>query len=411
MGSKRNKSGGPRIVVVGGAGAMGRITVRDLVETAPADVEIVIADYNHAEAKKLAKSFKDRRHVKHQFCDVTDVEGTAKALKGAFATINSVQHQFNVRVMKACLAAGTHYCDLGGLFHVTREQLELHSAFKKKRLLALLGIGAAPGVVNVLARSAADSMEEVSEIHCIVGNVDLTEGRPSTPLGTSYSIQTILEEASLPAALFTGGKFTFVEAMSDPQPVNFPAPVGVKKPARTIHSEVATLPLSYKDKGVQEVSFKIAFSEDLDEKLRFIRSIGLISDEKIQVGKAKVTPRSVLLRVLAGLPKAEPFTGVPNEYEVVRAVVRGKRGGKLIEETVDCHTPGIPEWGFGVDVDTGCPPSIAMQMLARGEITGVGTLPPEIAIPPEPFFHELAKRKMKVERAIVELDSSNKAAS
>jgi saccharopine dehydrogenase-like NADP-dependent oxidoreductase len=390
---------------------MGRITVRDLVETAPADVEIVIADYNDVEGKKLAKSFKARRHVKHEFCDVTDVAATAKVLKGAFATINSVQHQFNLRVMKACLSAGTHYCDLGGLFHVTREQLELHSAFKKKRLLALLGIGAAPGVVNVLARSAADKMDEVHEIHCIVGNVDMTEGRPSTPLGTSYSIQTILEEASLPAAFFTGGKFTFVDAMSGAEEVNFPAPVGIKKPACTIHSEVATLPLSYKNKGVREVSFKIAFSEDLDEKLRFLKAIGMISDKEIRLGKAKVTPRDVLLRVLAGLPKAPPFTGVPNEYEVVRAVVRGVANGKRIEETVDCHTPGLPEWGFGVDVDTGCPPSIAMQMLARGEITGIGALPPEVAIPAEPFFRELEKRKMKVERSVIELGPTTPAES
>lgn len=389
---------------------MGQITVRDLVETAPDDVEIVIADYNEAAAKKLAKSYKAQRPVKSVFCDVTDVSGTAKMLKGAFAAINSVQHQFNVRVMKAALAAGAHYCDLGGLFHVTRQQLELDKQFRKKKLVAILGIGAAPGVVNVLARSAADKMDKVREIHCIVGNVDMTVGRPTTALGTSYSIQTILEEASMPAAFFTGGKFTFVDPMSGAEEVQFPAPVGVRKPARTIHSEVATLPLTYKKKGVQEVSFRIAFSDDLDEKLRFLRAIGMLDEAHVQVGKAKVSPREVLLKVLGKLPKAPPFTGVPNEYEVVRAVVRGEIGGRSVEETVDCHTPGMPEWGYGVDVDTGCPPSIAMQMLARGEIEGTGTLAPEVAIPAEPFFRELEKRKMKIERSTKELGDTNSAA-
>src|SRR5204863_7505035 len=116
----------------------------------------------------------------------------------------------------------------------------LHARFEAAGLLAILGIGAAPGVVNVLSRSVADDMDVVREIHVKVGNVDRTPGRPSSPLGTSYSLQTILEESTQPAAVFTKGKFTFVEAMSGQEEVRFPAPVGVRRPAYTIHSEVAT---------------------------------------------------------------------------------------------------------------------------------------------------------------------------
>jgi saccharopine dehydrogenase-like NADP-dependent oxidoreductase len=125
------------------------------------------------------------------------------------------------------------------------------------------------------------------------------------------------------------------------------------------------------------------------------------------VGKAKVSPRAVLQAVLARQPKVS-WDGEPDEYEVVRAVVRGVEGGELVEHTVDCHTPGIPTWGFGVDVDTGCPPSIVMQMLARGQITGRGTLPPEVAVPAEPFFAELLKRGMTVRRSRVVLGSGAK---
>jgi saccharopine dehydrogenase-like NADP-dependent oxidoreductase len=53
---------------------------------------------------------------------------------------------------------------------------------------------------------------------------------------------------------------------------------------------------------------------------------------------------------------------------------------------------------MGIDVDTGCPPSIAMQMLARGEIPARGCLPPEVAIPAAPFFEELHRRGMTVRR-------------
>ena len=89
-------------------------------------------------------------------------------------------------------------------------------------------------------------------------------------------------------------------------------------------------------------------------------------------------------------------TGPVDEYEVLRVTVRGTRGGQAVEEISDCHVPGIPAWQLGVDVDTGCPPSIVAQMLVRGEIAVRGVLPPEKAVQPGPFFAALEKRGMKV---------------
>jgi lysine 6-dehydrogenase len=374
---------------------MGRIVVRDLAETAGPAVKIIIADYNHGAARQLARPFGTRaRAVK---VDVTQIAATARALTGAFAIINCCQHEFNLPVMEAALRAGAHYCDLGGLFHVTRRQLALHARFRRAGLLALLGIGAAPGIVNLLARAAADDMERVDEIHILVGNVDRTPGRQPGIFGASYSLQTILDEASLPAAIFTGGKLAFVAPMSAPQAVRFPAPVGLRHPARTLHSEVATLPLTYRTKGLREVSFRIAFPDALADRLRFLHALGMTSSVPIQVGKLRVAPRDLLTALHRRLPRSATG-GPPDEHEVLRVVVRGARQGKDVEEVLDCRTRGIAAWGLGVDVDTGCPPSIAMQLLAAGLITARGVLPPERAIPVAPFFAELAKRGMRVHR-------------
>jgi saccharopine dehydrogenase-like NADP-dependent oxidoreductase len=399
------------IVVAGGAGAMGRITVRDLVETAPDDVEVVIADYNLPAAKALAKSYASQRSVRAMRIDIKNVAGTAKALKGAFGVIGAVQHQLNVPLMQACLKAGAHYTDLGGLFHYTRKQLPLHKRFEKAGLLAVLGMGAAPGVVNVMARAAADEMDEVHEIHVMVGGIDRTVGRPASgPLGTSYSLATILDEANMPAALFTGGKFTFVEPMSGVVEVKFPEPIGVRHPAYTIHSEVATLPLSFAKKGVREVSFRIAFEDELANNLRFLRALGVSSDKPVEVKsgtkKVKVAPRAMLMALAAAANKKQTakWTGTPDEYEVLRVIVKGISEGQAITQVLDCHCPGIPQWGLGVDVDTGCPPSIVMQMLARGDISARGVLPAEQSIPPKAFFAELVKRGMKIERRKVRDD-------
>jgi saccharopine dehydrogenase-like NADP-dependent oxidoreductase len=254
-------------------------------------------------------------------------------------------------------------------------------------------------VTNLLARIAADEMDEVHEIHLQLGSVDLTPPIQAASLfGASYSIETILDEASLPAALFTGGSMRFVEAMSGTIEVEFPPPVGLRRPALTLHSEVANLSESYRAKGIREVSFRIDFGAELSEKLRLLRALGLLSKERLPVGRSKVAPRDVLRALLRQLPPPAPRTDMPNEHEILRAVVRGTRAGARVEEVVDCHVPGMPDWGLGMDVDTGCPPSIAVQMLARGEIVARGALPPERAVPPARFFAELALRGMTVRR-------------
>ena len=49
---------------------MGRIVVRDLVETALPDIDVVVADYDGTAAKKLARSY-GRRNVDGLKVDVT----------------------------------------------------------------------------------------------------------------------------------------------------------------------------------------------------------------------------------------------------------------------------------------------------------------------------------------------------
>ena len=131
------------------------------------------------------------------------------------------------RVMDAAVALGAHYCDLGGLFHVTKQQLRRHAEFKRGGLLALCGIGSAPGIVNVMARAGgAIGSTGSTRSTSPSGTRDRTRREGHGLLDTSYSILTVLDEASQPAALFTGGTLRFVEPLSGAEAVDFPQPVG-----------------------------------------------------------------------------------------------------------------------------------------------------------------------------------------
>ena len=128
-------------------------------------------------------------------------------------------------------------------------------------------------------------------------------------------------------AVFTRGEFTFVEPMSGAKPHRFPPPVGLRRPMYTIHSEVATLPLSYRDRGVREVSFKIAFDPEFIDRVRFLRDLGMASHELIDVAGVKVRPVDVVNKVAMSQPPARQV-GKLKQYEVVRAIVKGTGQGQ-----------------------------------------------------------------------------------
>ena len=68
--------------------------------------------------------------------------------------VNSASYRVNLDAMTRLPEAGCHYLDLGGLYWMTGRQLELGSRFEAAGLLALLGIGSAPGKTNLMALQA-----------------------------------------------------------------------------------------------------------------------------------------------------------------------------------------------------------------------------------------------------------------
>lgn len=378
--------------VVVGAGAMGRISVKDLMEFVSPSDTIIVADYDGQRAKELTQSLKDVR-LKPIQLDVRNHTKSVEDLRGSNVLINAIQYQMNLEVMRICLAAKIHYVDMGGLFHMTKKQQQLHEEFKKEKLIAVLGMGAAPGITNLLARLGADQMDSVSEIHTRVAGVDRTKYKSRPALMIAYSLKTILEEFSLKPAVFTKGQLEFREPMTGNNVHQFPAPVGKKRPMYTLHSEVATLPESYRHKGVKEVSFKIAFDEEFLDRVQFLRDLGCASAAPVDIAGISVSPIDLINKVAMSQSPAVQV-GPSKQYEIVRAIVKGKIQGKKVTIISDCHTKGLPEWGFGVDVDTGCPPSIVAQMIAGKLITTPGVHAPELIVPAKEFFKELKKRKM-----------------
>jgi lysine 6-dehydrogenase len=387
-----------RIVVLGGAGIIGRTIARDLAEDRDVS-EIVIADLDLDGARKIAAGL-GRPGVTAVRSDVTDHAGLVALVRGAGVVINSVQYYFNLSVMRACLEARTHYIDLGGLFHTTRKQLELHEDYRKTGILAVLGLGSCPGVANVQARAVADGFDAVESIRIYNG---------ATPdqgdsLAWAYSIQTILDEITQPPVVFREGAFQESSPLGDEELYRFEAPIGVSKVHLSLHSEVATLPLTYASKGIKECFFKISFfgyTEKALRQLQFLAQLGLAGTEPVEVRGTSVRPRDVLIEVLKRAPQIERAGSLG--FKDIVTEVRGTRTGKPVTGKVE--TTAWPHKAWGVSGGTmlvASPPAIVARWLAKGKLKTTGVLPPERAVEAAPFFKELESRGARTTLSVAE---------
>lgn len=378
------------IIVLGGAGAMGRVTVRALIEYPDID-QVTIADYNEARAQELAESLHSKKLQTRQI-DVNDEERLRALLRGADVALSAVDYVFNLPILRACIKERVHYADLGGLFHMSRTLLALNDEVEAAGITAILGMGGTPGITNLLARLATDQLEQVESIKVQLGCADATPS--SAPLVPPYSMRTILDEFTKEPQVFQDDQWYPQRPLSGQEELIFPLPIGRATAIYSLHSECATFPVSFRDKGIRHVSFKIAFPTDFMTRLKFLVDLGFGSDEPLIVHGGQVSPREVLTRLVEALPidSAEP-----QDCDVLRVVTTGFLSGRAIEITNQVVVQPSRRWGVSAGaLDTGTPLAIAGRMLANGEITRRGAHGPEVCVPTELFFRELARYDMHV---------------
>src|SRR5215207_7590849 len=309
---------GMRVVVVGGAGAMGRWTVRDLTESQGVE-EVVVADLDGSRAREAA-GWAAARSGSNGTARVT-----AMAFDAADVVCNCALHAFNLPVMEACADSGSHYVDLGGLFHTTRRQLALHDRFVDAGVTAVVGMGGSPGTTNVLAALAARDLEVVEEVEIRLGVADFAPS--AAPVPVPYAISTILDEFAVPAVTFRDGRLAQVPAMSEQEELDFPPPVGRVRVGHTLHSEIATLPLHFADRGVRSVSFKVGFPAEFMDKLALLTALGLADTTPVELPSGPVVPRELLVHCITRTATMPGPEAAPDDAEAIWVRVRGRRAG------------------------------------------------------------------------------------
>lgn len=365
---------------------MAQVTVRDLLES-PGIEKVGIADLRVEYARAAAQSLGDDRAVPLA-ADARDTPSLTKIMRDWDVVINSTWYELNMLVMQAAVSAGIHYLDLGGLYHMTRKQLELNTSAKDANVTCVLGMGSTPGIMNVMGAYVARKMDGVETMKLRSGSAVVKGGTKG--FQAPYAIRTVLDEFTIPAIILRDGKIQEVPALSGKESFVLPDPVGEVEGYYTIHSELATMPFTL-GKGIKNMDFIVAYPSEFTNTVTLFVQLGLASKKLLKVKGQEIIPYDVLASAIDALPRPSE---VELDIDVQRVEAHGELGGKEVTIRVDAVSVPNERWNIGGGtMGTGTPPSIIAQWLASGRIMKRGVLPPESCVEPLEFFKELGARE------------------
>jgi len=162
------------VVALGGAGGMGRMAARTAAGL-PFVERLTVADLHAQAASDLVATLPCEAEA--VAVDVTEHDALVSILEGADAVLNTVgpSFRFGVPVARAAIAAGCPMIDVCDDWEPTLDLLDLHALAQDTDTTLIIGLGASPGVSNLLARLA---IEQLDEAHTAITAWDLTGAVP-----------------------------------------------------------------------------------------------------------------------------------------------------------------------------------------------------------------------------------------
>jgi len=369
-----------KIVVIGGAGGIGRVAAAALAHTADAD-EVVVADLALASAEQVADEIGDDR-FRAAAIDVSDPASVASVVAGAAVAVNCVGpfYRFGPPTLAAVIDARVDYVDVCDDLDATRSMLALDDRARAAGIRALVGMGNSPGLANVFVKLCAEwFLDEVhtAEIMHIHG------GEPDEGPGVlKHRIHAMTNDVPM----FVDGEFVDVR-MLEPSGAPFIrdeefAGVGTYPVHPYPHPETITLPKVFPTlRGATNlgVVFPLPYFRMTQDLVR----AGMASDQPVRVGDAEVAPIDVMVALLRReRPRLLAEAGITGPAGCLKVVVTGAKDGAT--HTYVCS---LSSEAVGAGEGTGIPAAIGAILALRGGLGGgPGVHPPEAIVPVEPLL-------------------------
>jgi len=245
-------------------------------------------------------------------------------------------------------------------------------------------------MVNILAEHGIQQLDKVEAVRIYVGGLPQN---PEPPLNYQivYSLEGVLDYYTTLSWVIRGGKRARVKALSEREPVEFPAPIGTLEAFHTAGG-LSTMAFRYEGR-IPTMEYKTLRYPGHAALMESMRDIGLLDLEPVDVKGHHVAPRDVFIATVG--PRLRKPHG--RDLVALRVTVEGTKGGKPATVGWELLDYFDAERGISaMERTTGYSLAITGVMQVRGQVNASGVLTPDEAIPAEPYVAELAKRGIKI---------------
>jgi len=384
-----------KILALGGSGDMGRMAVAILLES-PHVTTITVADKNYKRAKIFVDLIESDK-LKAVEIDVTQKTKLIELISSHDLVMNTVgpYYKFAIMILEAVIEAKKPYIDICDDWKPTLDLLEMDSKAKKAGITAIIGIGASPGITNLMAVLACSKLDKVDKLITAwgygtgegVGSKPKYFIRPrkfykkfeDAPLIANAATMHLFYETIENIPTFRDGKIIDIKPLTDAEPLQFP---GFKDTyvCHIGHPEPVTLPRVLNANSVSNLMY---MGKTLTNIIR--KYTQQISNKELTVSEASIKFGEESRKIGRDTEIMKEYIGMPPGLSVI---ARGTKDG--VRKKVAIGNIRVPFGGMaGI---TSIPLAIATEMILNGEITEKGILTPEEAISDIwAFFNKYAK--------------------
>lgn len=376
-----------------GCGLQGRVIAYDLLQH-DENAYVTVADIDDDNLEKAKNLIKSDNLTLEKF-NIQNREETVALMSKADVIVISLPHDWETTEAVYQSLAQTNnkkvvFSDywLWDKHHLFDEDL------KKAKVLAVPGLGIAPGLANIMVGQLAHEFDQLEDATIYVGGLPAEKGTCPIDYMELFNVEAMLDMYLTPATVIEDGKLVEKDILKPHDALIIPG-----------HGEVevfytdglCSLSKTMLEKGVNNVcECTLRYPGHL-ATMKELYDYGFFSSEPIEINGVEIRPRDFTEKVLVKLWEKVP--GI-RDITYLYVVGKGKIDGKNCYKAYEVLTRSDEEVGItSMEIATAYPISVAALVLAYENIDLYGVIEPENVFVGE-FFDKmvelLAERDMIV---------------
>ncbi len=347
---------------------MGSEIARDLARSNSFS-EVVVVDAKRENLDRLRG-----QRIRTVKTDAFHGSSLTKFFKESDIVCGALPGHLGFEMMRKVIGAGKNFVDIS---YTPENPFVLDKLAKKNDSILVPQCGVAPGLSNICVGDASRRLSKVDAVRIMVGGLPRYP-RPPLNYQFVFSPDDLINEYTRPARLIKHGQVKVAPALSGLGEIRFP---GIGELEFFVTDGLGTLLTSFPE--IQEMSEYTLRYPGHARIMESLRTLGLLDKAPMNVDGNSIEPRRIVLEMMRSLTA----NGRKEDLLAFRVEVRGRgrrRPQEVNYQMLDFYDTKLKATAMARTTAYTC--TAITHLVAEGEITKKGVVPPEDIGREERFF-------------------------